>query len=84
MKKTIIAFALVIVSLTSFSQKKDSVPQITDSTLLFSLRDINELDAVIQKQFTISEISKYQTVLAFIRKMVADRVKELQEPKKKP
>lgn len=83
MKKAILV-VLVVISLNAFSQKKDSVQQVTDSTALFSLKDLNEIDKVIQTQFAISERSKYQAILNFMQQLLATRVKEWNEKNKKP
>lgn len=77
MKKSVLVVFMVI-SLSAMCQKKDSVQQVTDSTAIFSLKDLNEIDQLIQKQFTISEAGKYQTILQFMQQLVSTRVKEYQ------
>lgn len=81
MKKTIIILFLFI-STAINAQKKDSV-LLTDSTALFTLKDLTAIDGAIQKQFTISDGAKYQSILQFMQQLVADRIKEWQEKQKK-
>jgi hypothetical protein len=63
-------------------QKKDSVV-FTDTIPVFTLRDLNEFDAELQKIFTINEAAKYQFLFNWLNQRFAIRKKEWEEKQKK-
>lgn len=67
------------------AQKKpavDSLPAITDSTALISVKDIVEFDALMQQKFSVRELATYQEFLKFWQDKIAVRVKEYEAKKK--
>ena len=78
--KSFATFILLLTFLTvtaiCFGQKKDTFPPISDSTPLLTIKDVNELDALLRKTFTVDEINKYQEVLKLMEKLVAIRANE--------
>lgn len=79
MKSIIIIFCLFI-SVSCFSQKKDSLLNVTDSTAILSIRDINAILTYLSTQEM-----KPATFLLFknaIDQVVQKRVKEFIKPKK--
>lgn len=88
MKKAIIALAITITSINCYSQKKDSVPplpQVNDTTPLLNLNDIKEIDALLQKTFSIADFQKYEVIAGKINQLLSIRIKQYQStttPKK--
>lgn len=87
MKKAAIIIAFAFVSTITFAQKKDTVPAptITDSTALISLKDMDELSALMQTKFTVDKLKDFQEIISWMNSRIATRVQEWQrknQPKK--
>lgn len=77
MKKITTALLALVLSISCYSQKKDTVSHpINDSTPIISIRDIAELDGILRKQFTLADDYKYIEVINFLRKLVATRIED--------
>lgn len=74
--KKLITLLLIVTSLNSFGQKKDSV--LTDSTRFLSISDINRL---AQKYQDIATFKEYQTFVWIMNQIIKDAI---EERKKKP
>lgn len=88
MKKAITVLLAVVISTTLFAQtKKDSTtaPQITDSTALITLKDMDELSSVLQTKFTVDKLKDFQELIGWMNARIKSRIEEWQlknKPKK--
>jgi hypothetical protein len=57
---------------------------LTDSTALFSVRDVNEFNELMQSKFTIRELGTYQELLQWWEKRMQARLATYQSPQPKP
>ena len=85
MNKAFLILALVA-AFGARAQKKDTVvaPAITDSTMLFSIKDIAEFDDLLKQRFTVSELSRYDELFRWWQARIRQRVSEMQKPKPSP
>jgi hypothetical protein len=82
--KKLFVLALLSISLSSFGQaRRDSLPAITDSTAIFSVRDVNEFNELMQSKFTIRELGTYQELLQWWEKRMQARIATYQSPQPK-
>jgi hypothetical protein len=79
--KKLFLLATLCFSLSAFSQeRRDSLPPITDSTKLFSISDVAEFDALLQKKFTISELATYRELFQWWQNRIRQRISQLPKP----
>jgi uncharacterized protein YycO len=86
MKKLSALLIAIVLTTGVFAQAKP-VPtkdSLTSQTPLLTLDDINELDALIKKKFTIEQLAAYQEVFNKMQALVQRRVADYQSknPKK--
>lgn len=70
--KKLTTLALLIISLNSFGQTKDTV--VTYTTPLLSINDLARVDSLIQRKFTIAQQREYQEIAAFMQQLVNTKV----------
>lgn len=89
MKKLSSLFIALVIVCAAFGQAKPSVvppksDSLTAQTPLLTLDDINTIDQLIKKKFTIEQLAAYQEVFNKMQEIVQLRVREYQSknPKK--
>jgi hypothetical protein len=83
MKKLFLILTLAISLSASAQARRDTLPPITDSTALFSVRDVNEFNELMQSKFTIRELGTYQELLQWWEKRMQMRIAAYKSPQLK-
>jgi len=63
MKKTILLLTIILVSFFLQAQKKDSIPPVSDTAELVSIKQINEVLTTMRKNLSLEEAGIYQLLL---------------------
>ena len=74
--KRITALLLLTLFVTNANAqaKKDTVAN--DATPVLSIQDLARIDSLIQRKFSVAQQRDYQEILAFMQKIVTDRVQQ--------